>query len=201
MYGRGISRPDPYDLVPYKTLDESTTPNTVNIGNPALVAEHANDYDFLYERFLPSVGMIEAGYFYKHLRPASFQDGVNDTQPVSQLRHSNRASDAVGEWRSRVCSRLELAYQQHLTFLPGVLAGARIDANITYTQSKNYDLTGRTDTPPLVGQAPFSYNITPSYATKRALVTVGISLRWPEYRRYQYQDEGQLAASQGPIRR
>ena len=63
VYGRGISRPDPYDLVPYKTLDESTNPNTESIGNPALVAEHANDYDLLYEKFLPSVGMIEGGYF------------------------------------------------------------------------------------------------------------------------------------------
>jgi len=65
VYGRGISRPDPYQLVPYITEDQSTTPYTVGIGNTGLVAEHANDYDILYERYLPSVGMIEAGYFYK----------------------------------------------------------------------------------------------------------------------------------------
>lgn len=35
VYGRGISRPDPYDLVPYKTLDESTNPNTESIGSGA----------------------------------------------------------------------------------------------------------------------------------------------------------------------
>ena len=33
-----------------------------------------------------------------------------------------------------------MAYQQHLTYLPGVLAGARINANFTYTESKNYNL-------------------------------------------------------------
>ncbi|MFZ0743325.1 MAG: TonB-dependent receptor, partial [Terracidiphilus sp.] len=67
VYGRGISRPDPYQLVPYITEDQSTTPYTINIGNTALVAEHANDYDLLYERYLPSVGMIETGYFYKQI--------------------------------------------------------------------------------------------------------------------------------------
>ena len=78
---------------------------------------------------------------------------------------------------------IELAYQQHLSFLPGVLSGARIDANFTYTQSQNYDVTGRTDTPPLVGQAPCSFNINPTYATKRATVSLGISYDGPEYRR------------------
>ncbi len=77
VYGRGISRPDPYHLVPYITEDQSTAPYTINIGNPALVAEHANDYDLLYERYLRSVGMIEAGYFYKQIsRPIYAQQSI-----------------------------------------------------------------------------------------------------------------------------
>ena len=63
VYGRGISRPDPYQLVPYITEDQSTTPYTIAIGNTGLVAEHANDYDLLYERFLPRTGMLEGGFF------------------------------------------------------------------------------------------------------------------------------------------
>jgi hypothetical protein len=90
-----------------------------------------------------------------------------------------------------------MAYQQRLAFLPGVLAGARIDANFTYTASRNYDMTGRTDTPPLVGQAPFSYNITPSYATKRALVSLGISYDGPNIASYQYQNIGPNAVAGG----
>ena len=34
VYGRGISRPDPYDTIPYVTLDQSATPHNVGIGNP-----------------------------------------------------------------------------------------------------------------------------------------------------------------------
>ena len=67
VYGRGISRPDPYDLVPYVSLDESSNPYTVGIGNPNLKPEHANSYDLLYERYLKPFGEIQAGFFYKQL--------------------------------------------------------------------------------------------------------------------------------------
>jgi TonB-dependent receptor len=34
VYGRGISRPNPYDTVPYVELDQSTNPYTITLGNP-----------------------------------------------------------------------------------------------------------------------------------------------------------------------
>jgi TonB-dependent receptor len=197
VYGRGISRPDPYNLVPYKTLDESTTPNTENIGNPALVAEHANDYDILYERFLPSVGMIESGYFYKQLGQPLFQ---TETTAPNPFPNPITPTVLVNQWQNgghAYVQGIEFAYQQHLDFLPGVLSGARIDANMTWTTSKNYDMQGRTDTPPLVGQAPWSYNITPSYATKRAMVELGISYDGPNIATYQWQT-GDVGTITGP---
>lgn len=198
VYGRGISRPDPYDLVPFKTLDESTNPNTESIGNPALVAEHANDYDILYERFLPSVGMIEAGYFYKQLGdplvptqtivPNPFPNPITPAVYLNQTINSGHA-DVQG---------MEFAYQQHLTFLPGVLSNARIDANMTWTNSKDYGLPGRTDAPPQIGQAPWSYNITPAYATRRAIVELGISYDGPNLAAYQWQT-GDIGTIHGPF--
>jgi TonB-dependent receptor len=198
VFGMGISRPNPYDLVPYKTLDETRTPNVENIGNPALVAEHADDYDLLYEKFLPSVGMIEAGYFYKHLTQPLFQ---TETQVPNPFPNPITPTVLLTQWVNgghAYVQGIEFAYQQHLSFLPGVLAGARINANMTYTQSRNYDLTGRSDTPPLVGQAPFSYNITPSYQTKRTTVSVGISYDGPNIATYQWQD-GDPGTVTGPF--
>jgi outer membrane receptor protein involved in Fe transport len=93
---------------------------------------------------------------------------------------------------------VEVAYQQHLTYLPGVLAGARINANFTFTSSANYNLVNRTDTPQLVGQAPFSWNISPAYATKRALVTVAVSHNGSNIYAYQYQSTGPAAVPFGP---
>lgn len=197
VYGRGISRPDPYQLVPYETLDETTNPNTVGIGNPALVAEHANDFDVLYEKFLPSVGMVEAGYFYKqitlpiflqqHIVPNPFPNPITPTAYLQQEVNGDHA------W----VQGIEVAYQQHLTYLPGVLQGARINANFTYTDSTNYNITGRTDNPALVGQAPVSWNIGPEYATKRALVTMGITHNGANIATYQYANSGPNAVGGG----
>jgi len=192
VYGRGISRPDPYQLVPYITEDQSTTPYTINIGNTALVAEHANDYDVLYERYLPSVGMIEAGYFYKQIaKPIYGQQSIIPAtgSPLSQAYAGDLVFQEVNGDHAFV-QGIELAYQQHLSYLPGVLSGARINANFTYTQSTNYNLTGRTDNPALVGQAPYTWNIGPAYATKRALVTFGISHNGANIYAYQYQSTG-----------
>ena len=192
VYGRGISRPDPYQLVPYITEDQSTTPYTVGIGNTGLVAEHANDYDILYERYLPSVGMIEAGYFYKALsQPIYSQQSIIPAtgSPLSQAYAGDLVLQEVNGDHAHV-QGVELAYQQHLSYLPGVLKGAQMNANFTYTGSKNYNLTGRTDNPALVGQAPVSWNVGPSYATKRFLVTVGVSHNGANIYAYQYQSTG-----------
>ena len=197
VYGRGISRPDPYQLVPYETLDITSNPNTVGIGNPALIAEHANDYDVLYERFLPSVGMIEAGYFFKQITQPIFTEErrvanpfPNGTSSLADLTQEVNGDHAHVQG-------IELAYQQHMTYLPGVLQGARMNANFTWTQSANYNLTGRTDSPALVGQAPISWNIGPSYATKRAMVTMGISHNGANIATYQYQNTGLYAVGGG----
>lgn len=197
VYGRGISRPNPYDLVPYETLDETTTPNTENIGNPALFAEHAEDFDVLYEKFLPSVGMIEGGYFYKYLTSPLYQTQRTVTNPFPNPQTADVLQVQTVNGGHAYVQGIELAYQQHLTFLPGVLAGARINANLTYTQSRNYDLTGRSDSPALVGQAPFSYNINPSYETKWLIVSMGISYDGPNIAAYQYQD-GDFQGVKGP---
>jgi TonB-dependent receptor len=203
VYGRGISRPDPYQLVPYIVFTTGGGPSGVNlvqVGNTGLVAEHANDFDLLYERFLPSVGMIEGGYFYKQItRPIYLEQSIVPASgsPLSQLYAGDYVQQEVNGDHAYV-QGIELAYQQHLSSLPGVLGGARMIANFAYTNSKNYNLTNRSDTPQLVGQAPFSWNIGPAYATKRALVTVGVSHNSANIYAYQYQSTGPAAVPYGP---
>jgi TonB-dependent receptor len=192
VYGRGISRPDPYQLVPYIVEDQSTTPYTIAIGNTALVAEHANDYDLLYEKYLKSVGMIQLGYFYKQItRPVYAQQSIIPAtgSPLSQPYAGDLVQQEVNGNHAYV-QGFEVAYQQHLNYLPGLFSGARINANFTYTGSKNYNLIGRTDNPALVGQAPYSWNVGPAYSTRRALVTMGISHNGSNIYAYQYQSTG-----------
>ncbi len=202
VYGRGISRPDPYQLVPsvVLTTDGGTSGNNlVQLGNTALVAEHANDYDILYERYLPAVGMIEGGYFYKQItKPIYLEQSIVPAtgSPLSALYAGDDVQQQVNGDHAYV-QGFELAYQQHLTSLPGVLSGARVNANFAYTDSKNYSLVNRADTPQLVGQAPYSWNIGPSYATRRALVSVGVSHNSANIYAYQYQSSGPGAVPYG----
>jgi TonB-dependent receptor len=195
VYGRGISRPDPYQLVPYIVFTQGGATNGNNlvaIGNPALVAEHANDFDLLYEKYLPNIGMLEGGYFYKQItQPIYLEQYVvpSTGSSLSQLYSGDEAQQEVNGDHAYV-QGIELAYQQRLKFLPSYLGNARINTNFTYTNSKNYNLVGRTDTPQLVGQAPYSWNIGPSYATKRALVSVGISHNGANIYAYQFQNAG-----------
>jgi TonB-dependent receptor len=195
VYGRGISRPDPYQLVPYVVFTQGGATNGNNlvaIGNPSIVAEHANDYDLLYEKYLPNVGMIEAGYFYKQItQPIYLEQYVvpSTGSSLSQLYAGDEAQQEVNGDHAYV-QGIELAYQQRLRFLPSYLGNARINTNFTYTNSRNFNLVGRTDTPPLVGQAPYSWNIGPSYATRRALVTAGVSHNGANIFAYQFQNSG-----------
>ena len=202
VYGRGISRPDPYQLVPYVVFTTGGGPsgnNLVQIGNTGLVAEHANDFDVLYERYLPAVGMIEGGYFYKQItQPIYLQQSTIPAtgSSLSQLYAGAYVQQEVNGDHAYV-QGLEFAYQQHLSNLPGVLSAGRINANFAYTNSKIYNLPNRTDSPALIGQAPFSWNIGPAYATKRALVSVGISHNSANIYAYQYQSSGPGAVPYG----
>ena len=64
VYGRGLARPDPQDISQAAgQIDTSTTPATVSIGNPNLKAEHANNYDVLYEHFLRTHWAYPGGLF------------------------------------------------------------------------------------------------------------------------------------------
>src|SRR4029077_9379584 len=62
---------------------------------------------------------------------------------------------------------IELNWAQHLTFLPGILAGLGFDANYTHTESKVVvDTLGREA--PLLRQAPDLANVAITYDRGRA---------------------------------
>lgn len=183
VYGRGVSRPDPYQLVPYVTEDESTNPATVALGNPALKPTHANNYDILYERYLKPVGLIQAGFFYKQLSDTlistSYTGGTGPFQ-----------GDLVSQWINAGDAHLygfEVSYQQRLSWLPGPLAGLGMFANYSRTASQIDRIPGRTDSPALQRQAPNTWNISPTYDRGRFSVRVGLTYNGPSIYQYEYQ--------------
>jgi TonB-dependent receptor len=189
VYARGVARPDTYQLVPYITEDSSASPIAVTIGNPALKPEHANNYDLLYENFLQPLGMIQAGFFFKQLSApqllmtipgnislSSFPPGYFPVATQSVLEQY--PGDAITQYvngQNAYLYGFELSYQQHLSYLPGVLRGLGISANYSYTASREKGVPLRTDHPTLIDQAPNTWNISPTYDTKRFSMRVGLA--------------------------
>jgi len=178
VYSRGLSRPDPSFLTTATNIDNSTTPPTVTIGNPALKPEHANNFDILYERYLTPLGSLQAGFFYKRLSdpivtlltgPGALPQCPPSTTPcyISQAANSGNAHIAG----------LEIAFQQHLGYLPGALSGLGISANYSYATSRanNVNPGNRIDNPALLRQAPNTWNISPTYDRGRVSLRVGMA--------------------------
>jgi hypothetical protein len=82
----------------------------------------------------------------------------------------------------------EIAYQQHLTFLPGFLNGFGIAANYGYTASSTSGIPLRTDHPALQRQAPNTFNFSPTYDKGRLSARLGVSYNGPYIWSYAYQN-------------
>jgi outer membrane receptor protein involved in Fe transport len=91
----------------------------------------------------------------------------------------------------------EVAYQQRLSFLPGVLAGSGIAANYSYTDSRANGVPGRSDHPALQRQAPHSWNISPTYDRGCLSLRVGLSYNDANIFFYNYTDGADLGKT-GP---
>ncbi len=189
VYARGVARPDPYQLVPYITEDSTASPPSVLIGNPSLRPEHANNYDILYEYYLHPLGLIQAGYFFKQLTapqvevilpgglsptafpanyfPASVQQALQQYPGDSITQYTNAQNAGIYGF--------ELNFQQHFSYLPGVLRGLGVSANYSYTASREKGLPLRSDHPTTIDQAPNTWKISPTYDTKRFSGRVGLA--------------------------
>jgi TonB-dependent receptor len=126
---RSLARPNYFDLTPYQlVLDEDLE---IERGNPDLLATTSWNFDFLYERFLPSVGVASAGVFHKRLNDYIYfftdqQDISGDLYRVREPRNGDAAT----------LTGFELALQNRLSFLPAPLDGLGFYGNYTFTDSE-----------------------------------------------------------------
>jgi TonB-dependent receptor len=183
VYSRGVARPDPGQLVPYATEDQTASPTALAIGNPSLKPEHANNYDLLYEKFLNPLGMLQAGAFFKQLSApeillTNVSAAVVPASMQSVVQTYNGSGDAITMYvngQNAYVYGFETSYQQHWSHLPGALKGLGVSANYTYTASQLKGIPGvRTDHPALQRQTPNSWNLGPTYDTKRLSLRAGL---------------------------
>ena len=191
VYGRGLSRPDPQDIAQASTVvDTSQTPAVVTISNPNLKAEHADNYDVLFEQYLKSGGMFQAGFFYKNLTdPIVNGQYIATTWPGVPAGTNTLVSQVQNVGSAHVMG-LEVGYQQHLSFLPGPMRGLGLSANYSYTNSQANGLQNllRTDSPAMLRQAPNTWNISPTFDNKHFSLRVGMTYNDAMIYAYQYQN-------------
>jgi TonB-dependent receptor len=184
VYSRALSRPDPQNIAQaIGTINDTQNPPTVSIGNPDLKAEHADNFDVLLEQYLAPFGLMQAGYFYKHLSDPII---ATQTRPTSGPFAGFLVSQPGNAGSARL-QGFEVAYLHHLG-LNGALRGIGISANYSFTTSQAHGLPLRTDSPALLRQAPHTWNISPTYDRGSLSLRVGISYNGANIYAYQYQN-------------
>jgi TonB-dependent receptor len=174
-YGRGISRPNFQDQVPSRQVDPNTTPKSLQIGNPTLKPTRANNYDVLIEHYFSSLGIIQGGFFYKDLSDPIYPTITNLTSgPFAGYQQQQSINGPNAH-----IAGIELAWEQRLSRLPGLLSGFGVSANYSYTNSQVSFPTGfsggRIDHPSLQRQAPNTWNLGFTYDKARFSMRFGVS--------------------------
>jgi outer membrane receptor for ferrienterochelin and colicin len=154
-YSTGLARPRYEDLVPRMIIDELPGSNSdlgkIEYGNPGLEPRTAYNFDLMYDRFTPYLGLVSVGVFYKrfkawHTTRVTFEehdfvddngdenpDGIPETYEASQTV----MGDGYAEYQG-----FEINVQQRLNFISSAFKWFALNINYTYTKSKG-EVDGR----------------------------------------------------------
>ena len=187
VYGWAIGRPDYGQLVPSLTINNDVATKEIDAGNPDLKPTKGVNYDFIFERYLPSVGILSAGVFYKDLTDPIYAG--SSTMIVGGIYDGYKQVKPINGPKANIFG-FELAWRQHLGFLPGAWAGLGIDTNYTHTTSKaTFDpTTGRSGTAALQRTAPNTANFGLTYDWSGFSFRVAASYNSAMIFTYNYQD-------------
>lgn len=155
-----FAKPNYFDLAPYRIVNRED--DEIEFGNPDLKPTRSLNFDLMAERYLPSLGIVSAGAFFKQIRDFRynrlyiFQDpefaGFEAEQPVN-----GDTAQLAG---------FEVSLQQQLDFLPGFAQYFGVFLNYTYTWSEA-EVLGETNNEvrkvTLPGQSKNSGNAALSY--------------------------------------
>ncbi|HKV79142.1 MAG TPA: TonB-dependent receptor [Candidatus Sulfotelmatobacter sp.] len=185
---KGISRPNFADIVPSQLSDVNTSPfPTITTGNPALQATRAEDYDVIVEHFFRPYGILQAGFFYKNLHdPIYATTVIKPGGPGTPFPSSSNyfVQEPINGPGGHLAG-FEAAWEQRLSFLPGLLNGLGVALNYSYTTSQvtfppmtatQAGFNGaRNDHPALQRQVPNNYNLGFTYDKKRLSMRFAMS--------------------------
>jgi outer membrane receptor protein involved in Fe transport len=154
----------------------------------------------LYERSFSHTGLLQAGYFYKDLTEPIAYEQFYSTATFPHVPPGTRVlvTQPINAGSAYV-QGFEIGFQQRLAYLPGVLGGVGISANYSHTSSTARDLPGRSDQPALLRDAPNTWNISPTYDTKKFSMRVGMTYDDAMIYAYMWQDGADSVGVHGPV--
>lgn len=109
---------------------------TANAGNPFIRPATAKTFDLSLEWYFARVGSLTAAAFYKDIDGFFYQDISERTFTNNGVTQTIFVRGPANYEGNGSVKGFELAYQQTLDFLPGILSGLGVNANYTYVKSK-----------------------------------------------------------------
>jgi TonB-dependent receptor len=166
-----LVRPDYDQMAPRVSIPDGSNV-TASIGNPHLEPTRGLSLDLMAERYLASVGFVAVGVFHKQLRDFIFTEGRNATAEDDLPAEVTRVNEPINGETGKLTG-IEAAWQQNLTFLPGMLGRLGVNANYTWTTSSATFESREGTKSRLPGQAGNAANLGLFYEDARLSVRGG----------------------------
>ncbi len=142
-YYAAVVRPAFGDMAPVVLFNEDR--DEIEMGNPALKPFEADNFDLALEYYPTKLSVLSAGFFHKKIKdavfPATFDiDDLPSSVDLSFLADSvvaglSEVSTYINVGDAEITG-VEFNYVQSLDFLPGLLDGFLVSANLTLSDSE-----------------------------------------------------------------
>jgi TonB-dependent receptor len=139
-YSTGIARPGFTQAGGNAGVDFTGTRPVYSAGNPNLKPTTGNNFDLDLEYYLPHGGIIQVGVFDKEFKNYIFAKTL--TQQTNPIFGGVKGDYVTYVNEDAYARGIELAYQQKLDFLPGLLNGLGVEANLTLVKSHFLEYAG-----------------------------------------------------------
>jgi TonB-dependent receptor len=155
-YTETVSRPGFNDMSPryFRSLYYD-----VWLGNPYLKPQYNTNYDIYLSFYSRKLGLFTAGVFYKEMRDQVFAYTVRIIDPatfgLSDAYKNKNYQRMINNSKPGYIKGIEFDWQTQFSYLPGILKGVILNANLTMMQSETkypfYSFTTvKIPTPPFV---------------------------------------------------
>lgn len=140
-YTNTLARPNYFDLVPYRVIEDG---EDLSIGNPNLEATNSMNLDLMAEHYFGTVGLVSGGVFYKDIENFIVNQTFDDfsfegTEWASFTQPINGGNASL--------LGLEFSFQRQLDFIASSLKAFGIYFNYTFIDSEvtDFNFEGRED--------------------------------------------------------